>query len=153
MTGASDTVWALVQPGGAFVIRRTDGRHPAEAGHEDECAGVAVFRLPREPEAALGEGVDPVSGSIDFSAIRAGALLIPAIKAAAAARIADEVPVWRQLNDLAEPGAPGAAARRARVRAIRDWSDGIEAELLAAREPRAVRDIMARVRAFERGEG
>jgi len=52
-----------------------------------------------------------------------------AIKAEAEARILEIAPIWRQVNDLAEPDTDGARERRRAIDDVRDWSNRAEAEL------------------------
>lgn len=51
------------------------------------------------------------------------------IKAEAGRRIEAFAPIWKQINDLNNPSAPGAAERSAGIAAIRAYSN--EAELIA----------------------
>lgn len=127
-------LWAIVAPDGSFVLRFTASSavHPAQSGHADECEGCAVWPLDRDPRLSLGEGVDPESGEFDFDLSRAEVVLIASIKAEAARRIEAIAPLWRQINDLAEPQAVGAAERRAAIDEIRAWSNQAEAMLAEA---------------------
>lgn len=55
---------------------------------------------------------------------------IEAIKAFAGRQIEKEIPLWRQVNDLAEPMSEGAIERRARIKEIRQWSNTVEAMVI-----------------------
>jgi hypothetical protein len=127
-------LWALVTPDGSYALRFTDsvGHHPADYGHADECEGAEVWPLDREPRAALGEGVDPATGAFDFDLARVADSLIAAIKAEAGRRIESVAPLWRQINDLTDPTAPGAADRAASIASIRNWSNEAETMVLTS---------------------
>ncbi len=56
---------------------------------------------------------------------------VAAIKAEAARKIEDVAPLWRQINDLTNPNASGAAERRQQIEAIRAWSNAEEEKLFA----------------------
>ena len=83
-----------------------------------------------------GLPVTRMSGPSTLDERRAAAAV--AVKAEAARRINEAVPIWQQLNDLRAAIASGQAmtpdsqARFARVDAIRDASGAIEAELATA---------------------
>lgn len=62
-------------------------------------------------------------------ALRARAIRL--VKREAMRRIEAVAPLWRQLNDLHEPDAPGVTERRVAINAIRMTSNRIEAELQA----------------------
>lgn len=127
-------LWAIVAGDGSFVLRFTasNAAHPAQSGHADECEGCAVWPLARDPRLSLGEGIDPESGAFDFDLARVEAALIASIKTEAARRIESIAPLWRQINDLAEPQAVDASERRAAIDEIRAWSNQAEAMLAEA---------------------
>ncbi len=127
-------LWALVAPDGCYVLRFTDSiaHHPADYGHSDECEGAEVWPLEREPRAALGEGVDPATGAFDFDIARVVDILIADIKTEAGRRIEAIAPLWRQINDLTDPSAPGASDRTASIAAIRNWSNEAETMVLTS---------------------
>lgn len=127
-------LWALVAPDGSYALRFTESiaHHPADYGHAAECDGMEVWPLEREPRAALGEGVDPATGSFDFNIARVVDTLIDDIKAEAGRRIESVAPLWRQINDLTDPSAPGAAARAASIATIRNWSNEAETMVLTS---------------------
>ena len=134
-------IWAIMQAGGGFVIRHC-AEHPAQAGHADECVDAAVYELPREPDAAFGETVDPAGGALIFVWSEAAPRITAAIKTEAEARILAVAPLWRQINDGHEPDTPGAAERRRAIRAIRDWSNQIEAEAMQVGSAVALRALL-----------
>lgn len=121
-------IWAITRKDGRFTIHFDD---PAKC-HRAEAKRANVWKLDREPDVTHGEIVDHSTGQILFSADAAMAQLLREIKMAAMDHILRDVPLWRQLNDQLEPDAPGAAERRAKVRAVRDWSAEKEAQLAAA---------------------
>lgn len=142
-------LWALVAPDGSYVLRFTNSadEHPAEHGHAEECEGMAVWPLEREPRLELGEGVDPETGAFDFQHERVEARLVAAIKAEAGRRIEAIAPLWRQINDLNDPGAPGAAERATAITAIRAWSNDAEALLADASDAEELETILATIAA------
>ena len=142
-------LWALVTPDGSYALRFTDSvaHHPADYGHADECEGVEVWPLEREPRTALGEGVDPATGAFDFDIARVADCLIADIKAEAGRRIEAVAPLWRQINDLADPSAPGAAARAASIAAIRGWSNEAETMGLTSLSADDLADTLAAIAA------
>ena len=142
-------LWAIVAPDGSYVLRFTESsdHHPAEHGHAEECEGMAVWPLEREPRLALGEGVDPETGAFDFQIERVEAQLVAGIKAEAGRRIEAIAPLWRQINDLNEPGAPGAADRATAITAIRAWSNDAEALLADASDAEELETILATIAA------
>lgn len=112
---------------------------------KDALVGKRVYQLEREPLPHLGEAVSFDTGKIAFRLSGVESTLIAEIKAAAAAKIAEVAPTWRQLNDLANPDEPGAVERRAQVNAIRSWSNELEASLSSAQSPSdiaAIREIL-----------
>lgn len=70
----------------------------------------------------------PVSIAPKVTAAQHRAALVLAIKAEAQRRITAQSPLWRQINDLRLP-SEAAAARFARIDAIRSASDLIESQL------------------------
>ena len=142
-------LWALVAPDGSYVLRFTDSiaHHPADYGHADECEGVEVWPLERAPRAELGEGVDPATGAFDFSIGRVADSLVAAIKAEAGRRIEAIAPLWRQINDITDPGAPGAADRAASIAAIRAWSNEAETMVLTSLSADDLADTLAAIAA------
>jgi hypothetical protein len=121
-------LWAIVDRSGQCVFRYTDSieHSPIDFGHADECDRAQVWPLDREPQRSLGEMVSAQTGVIIFSAQIAADDIIPAIKQAAEYAILEVSPIWRQINDLAEPETPGAAARHAVVKALRQQSNDLE---------------------------
>ena len=142
-------LWALVTPDGSYALRFTDSiaHHPADYGHADECEGVEVWPLERAPRAGLGEGVDPAPGAFVFSIGRGADSLVAAIKAEAGRRIEAIAPLWRQINDITDPGAPGAADRAASIAAIRAWSNEAETMVLTSLSADDLADTLAAIAA------
>lgn len=142
-------LWALVAPDGSYVLRFTNSadEHPSEHGHAEECEGMAVWPLEREPRMALGEGVDPETGAFDFHLVRVEAQLVAAIKAEAGRRIEAIAPLWRQINDLNDPSAPDATERATAIAEIRVWSNDAEALLADASDADELETILATIAA------
>lgn len=129
MTGQ---LWAIIDEDGYRLIWTASAEeHPRRAGHADECRGRKVVPLDREPANLLGEYVS-AEGEIAFDVGRVVDGWATAIKAEAGRRIEAFAPLWRQLNDLANPSDPGAIERRRRIDAVRAWSNDLEAQLRAA---------------------
>lgn len=137
--------WALIAKNGAIRIIYTTGPdvHPEKAGHRDDCRGCEVVALDREPDFAMGETIK--AGAIAFDPALAAEAVFPRIKASAAARIERIAPLWRQINDLRNPADPGAAARSARIDAVRAWSNRMEAKLLACTSAAEARELLAEI--------
>lgn len=139
----SGQLWAIVgEAGQRLVWTASADQHPTDHGHAEDCAGQEVFPLDREPIAALGECVT-ATGEIGFDVSRIAPELIAQIKAEAARRIEAFAPLWRQINDLADPTDPGAIERRAKIDAVRAWSNEVEGLLAAAECPADVARIVA----------
>jgi hypothetical protein len=136
-------IWAIVRRSGAFTLRHTDGEHPAEAGHRRDCRGANVWQLTRDPDLASGERVDYATGAIVFDLGAVQDSVLAEIKAAAGQHIEAFAPLWRQLNDMAEPDNPGAAGRARDIRAVRDWSTDLEARLAQADSATKLRNVRA----------
>lgn len=126
-------LWAIIEEDGYRLIWTASAEeHPRRAGHADECRGRKVVPLDREPANLLGEYVS-AEGEIAFDVDRVADAWIAQIKTVAGCRIEAFAPLWRQLNDLADPADPGAIERRRRIDAVRAWSNWLEGRLRAAR--------------------
>lgn len=127
-------LWALVSKSGKCVYRYTNSyaERPDDAGHKSETKNRNVWPLEREPVALLGEVVNYETGAIELDLSVAVDQLVPAIKEWTQAEILARFPYWRQLNDIAEPEATGAAARRLEIKALRTKSNELEASAKAA---------------------
>lgn len=121
-------LWAIVCGSGTVQLRHDD---PADDG-QAALQGKSVFTIDREPLFHLGETVCLTTGAIvfDISLIKSG--LFEEIKRAAERRILEIAPLWRQLNDLANPDEQGASDRRTQINAIRKWSEDMEARVTRA---------------------
>lgn len=87
--------------------------------HIDTLTGSVVF-----PEGHDAAQLMPLPA--DYWAKHDCDFAIAAIKAEAERRILEVAPIWRQLNDLADPTSPGAILRRAQINEIRAWSNAAE---------------------------
>ena len=134
-------LWAIVSESGDFVLRYTDSpeQTPEDSGHADECVGCNIW--PLECELVEGEIVSFETGEILFNAALAAPSLVAEIKAVAQQRILEVAPLWRQVNDLAEPDRPGVAERRAQIQSIREWSDELEAMVTSATNATQLADV------------
>jgi hypothetical protein len=121
-----EQLWAITASDGSYTLRWTDGTHPKDCGHADECQGRLVTALTRQPQTALGETVDRVSGQIVFQPSLVRETLIAEIKAEVGRRIEAAVPLWKQINDLHEPPSVGRTQRRQLVDDLREWSNNLE---------------------------
>lgn len=140
-------LWAIVEASGSYVLRYTGGLEmvPADSGHRKECRGRNVWPLEREPLDRSGEVVDFVTGDIVYSSEKAVAAIVPHIKAWTQAQILTAVPYWRQLNDLAEPEADGAADRRKSISDLRNLSNELEQKVRDATSSSEVEAIWQRI--------
>lgn len=128
----SGQLWAIIEDDTYRLIWTGSAKeHPRRAGHADECRGRKVVPLDREPANLLGEYVS-AEGEIAFDVGRVVDGWAAAIKAEAGRQIEAFAPIWRQLNDLANPADPAAIERRRRIDAVRAWSNALEAQLRAA---------------------
>lgn len=118
-------IWAIARKTGGFTIHFDD----PQKHHRDELRGAKVWRLDREPDLINGETIDYETGSVTFSLDGIRGPLVAEIKAEAARRIEAFAPLWRQMNDLTQPDAPGAAERRRKINVLRDWSNDLESQL------------------------
>jgi len=138
----SGQLWAIIEDDTYRLIWTASAdQHPVDAGHAQECRGRKVVALDREPVNLLGEYVS-AEGEIAFDVRRVADGWAAAIKAEAGRRIEAFAPLWRQLNDLADPSDPAAIERRRRIDAVRAWSNEMEAKLLAATGPQGVQDVL-----------
>ncbi len=141
-------LWAIIEHGNYRLIWTASAKdHPRRAGHADECRGRKVVALDREPDEALGEYVT-AEGEIGFDVSRIAGAITGRIKEAAARRIEAVAPIWRQLNDLADPSNPDHQRRRRQIDAIRAWSNEAERKLRSAR---CVSDVVAVLADLEEG--
>lgn len=141
-------LWAIIEDGNYRLIWTASAKdHPRRTGHADECRGRKVVALDREPNEALGEYVT-AEGEIGFDVSRIAAAVTGRIKEAAARRIEAVAPIWRQLNDLADPSNPDCQRRRQQIDAIRAWSNEAERKLLSAQ---CVNDVVAVLADLEEG--
>ena len=141
-------LWAIVSKSGKCVYRYTNSaaKHPDDAGHKSETKNRNVWPLDREPVAMLGEVVNYETGAIEFDAKVALDQLVPAIKGWTQAEILASFPYWRQLNDIAEPEATGAAERRQQIKALRTRSNDIEASAKAATTAQEIEQIWQQIK-------
>ena len=139
-------LWAALSADGSFNLLYTASidEHPADHGCADACDGKEVFPLSREPNDALGELVG-ATGAIEFSPDKAALSLVPLIKSSAAKRIEAFAPIWRQLNDLADPQTPDALARRGMIDAVRAWSNNLEQRVLSATGTIEIEQILVEI--------
>jgi hypothetical protein len=140
--------WALVAPDGRAQLRTTQhhGRKPKKHGGcaGEICKGMRVHRLERLP--GEGERVSWERGEIVFTPPPG---IFVEIKAEAARRIELIAPAWRQTNALLalidDAGDVGARALFGQIKAVRDWSDALEAQAMAATGPAAVAALRAQL--------
>lgn len=146
----SGQLWAIIEDDTYRLIWTASAKeHPRRAGHADECRGRKVVPLDREPANLLGEYVS-AEGEIAFDVGRVADGWATAIKAEAGRQIEAFAPLWRQMNDLANPSDPGAIERRRRIDAVRAWSNDLEVRLRAAR---CSADVVAVLVELESKEG
>lgn len=144
---SASQLWALVAPDGSYMLRWTARPqvNPRRAGCAAELRGRRAHRLSREPVLALGETIAWADGKITFDRAKVLPGLIATVKAEAARRIEAVAPLWRQINDLAEPDAAGAAERRAFVKAVRAYSNQAETALESSSDARTLAITMAAI--------
>ena len=137
-------IWAIETDIG-YVIRHTEA-HPAECGHADECDGRKVVELSREP--TFYEYVDFSDGSLKAPSEKGIELIISMLKQKASDEIERIAPVWRQLNDLADPTSESAVVRRAHINIIRGWSNKAESYLRSSTTAEQVEEVLDTIRTF-----
>lgn len=137
-------IWVIVDKSGDFQIRYDNPALDDKA----TLRGKNVFELAREPLIHLGEAVCFETGEIIFKKSTIDSALISDIKAAAAERISAVAPIWRQLNDLANPNEPGASDRRSEIDDIRQWSNQMEASVASAKSASDISDIRSALQNF-----
>ncbi len=145
--------WAIVWKSGKFVLRYTGSldEHPADHGHRAEVRDRAVWPIDREPLQHMGESVSFENGAILFDSLVAAKMLEPKIKHAVQVAILRDYPLWRQVNDLADPDSPEKQARAARRSALRERSNELEAMALNATDRSAIEAIWVEVLDLEKG--
>lgn len=124
-------LWGVIYPNGsvAMIYTESAATSPAE---EQDCQGALIVALSHELDEANGEVLNRTTGAIVFSLSAIQAALILEIKAAASRAIDRISPIWRQINDLDIPNDPAAQARKLAISGVRNWSNGLEAQLAAA---------------------
>ncbi len=115
-------IWAI-ENNQSYIIRYCDF-HPKDCGHEDECEGRRVLKIPREPLNDI-ESVDFELGEIIFSPNIKNVVTL--IKEKASEEINKAAPLWKQLNELADANSDGSL--RQKIDNIRNWSNTIETRL------------------------
>lgn len=132
-------LWAIVSKSGDYQLRYDDPVNDGKAA----LRGKAVWTLEREPDPLLGETVAYETGEVIFDKSIVESALVNEIKSIAASRILAIAPIWRQINDLANPDDNGASERRAQINAIREWSNNMEIAASNAAKPSDIADIRA----------
>jgi len=121
------------------------------AGHyinnQSSCSFVDDGTSPGGKALLMGDGVTG-EGEIGFDVSRIAAAVTGRIKETAARRIEAVAPIWRQLNDLADPTNPDHQRRRQQIDAIRAWSNEAERKL---RHAHCVSDVVAVLADLEEG--
>jgi hypothetical protein len=100
-----------------FEVITQQGKTPQSSGYDKE---FYRWRELGEDEVEAREVEKHRPGLLDYVRRRAGE------------KIVETAPLWQQINDLAEPNAVGAQARREHVATIRAWSNTIEEKISAA---------------------
>lgn len=137
-------LWGVIYPNGNIAIIYTESADVSPAAEQD-CQGALIVALSRELDEINGEVLERTTGEVIFSLEVVQVALILEIKAVASRAIDRIAPIWRQINDLDIPNDPAAQARKLAINGVRNWSNGLEAQLAAATTPvqvSAVRDAL-----------
>lgn len=137
-------LWAIVSKSGQYELRHDDPANDGAAATLDK----VIWQLTREPDPQSGETVSYKTGNIEFDAKAIKPALIAEIKAIAERKILAIAPIWRQINDLANPSENGAASRRKQINEVRAWSNEIEALIDAAASASEIADLRATLKSW-----